>query len=554
VLYDDDVPGRNADPASLSVKRDLRILRQHTFRNIFLARAVSLVGTSMAPVALAFAVLGQPGGSAARLGVVLAGRSIAQVVFMIAGGALADRFPRYRMMVASDLLGVAAQGSVAALFIAGHAPIGVLTGLSALNGAANALFIPASRGLIPQIVAESDLQSATALIQLSQNSASLAGAALSGAVIVALGAGWALAIDAATFLASAVFVLTSRAPRGGHGGRRLTLFSDLREGWQEFRSRQWVWVIVAQFALVNLCFTPCIYVLGPVVAKEHWGGALGWSAVVSAQAIGLIAGSFLAIRIRPAFPLLIATLATFGFLPPFFLLAAHAPVWLAASSMLVNGAAADVFEVLWQTALQEYVPGDKLSRVTSYDALGSFVLGPIGLLLVGPVAAAIGTGRTLFAAGVLVALGNIAALSTPSVRRLPAGRHHDEPAKRALPADEPATLAVPLAFGGLTQSALWTLPCWMPSASTLTFSTSTTVRTASRRSSCAGLRPPGASVPNAIRTASTASRSAGWWRRRGSARPDSSASTRPARRGYATCPREYRRSSGRWSCTLGTNW
>lgn len=412
------------DPA---VRRDLRMLRQHTFRSIFLARAVSLIGTSMAPVALAFAVLGQPGGSAARLGTVIAGRSIAQVVFMIAGGALADRFPRYRLMVTSDLLALAAQGSVAGLFLTGHPPTAVLTGLSAVNGAANALFFPASRALIPQIVGESDLQSATALIRLSQNSASLAGAAISGAVIVAVGAAGALAVDAATFGVSALLVLTSRAPLGGYGGRRMTLVPELREGWHEVRSRRWVWVIIAQFAVVNLCFGPCVYVLGPVVAKAHWGGAIGWSAIVTAQAAGLIAGSFLAMRTRPAYPLRAATLATFGFLPPVFLLAVPAPVWLAAASMLVNGAAADVFEVLWQTALQQHIPGDKLARVTSYDALGSFVLGPLGLLLAGPVAAAIGTGRTLLAAGVLMALGNIAALSTRSVRALPAG----PPARKA---------------------------------------------------------------------------------------------------------------------------
>lgn len=401
-------------------KRDLRIIRQSTFRNILLARAVSLLGTSMAPVALAFAVLGEPGGSAAKLGAVLAGRSTAQVAFLIFGGALADRFPRYRIMVGSDLLALAAQAAVAVLFISGTPPIAPLVALSAVNGAANALFIPASRGLVPQIVGPSELQSANALIRLSQNSASLAGAAISGAVIVAVGADWAIEIDAATFGISAFLVLTSRAPRTGRGARRTALAAELREGWQEFRSRQWVWVIVAQFALVNLCFSPCVYVLGPVVAKQHWGGALAWSAVVTANAIGLISGSFLVMRLRPAHPLLVATLATFGFLPPFFLLAAHAPVWLAAISMLVNGICADVFEVLWMTALQEHIPGDKLSRVTSYDALGSFVLGPLGLLAVGPVAAAAGIGTTLAAAGSLVTAGNVLALCTRPVRRLPA--------------------------------------------------------------------------------------------------------------------------------------
>jgi MFS family permease len=404
------------------VQRDLGILRHRTFRNIFAARAVSLLGTSMAPTALAFAILDQPGGSAAKLGIVLAGRSIAQVIFLLFGGALADRFPRYRIMVGSDVLAFAAQGAIAGLFITRTAPLALLVGLSVVNGAANALFLPASRGLIPEIVDPSQLQSANALIRLSQNSASLAGVAASGAIIVAVGAGWALGLDAATFAVSALLVLTSQAPRSGHARDRTTMLSDLREGWQEFRSRQWVWVIVAQFALVNLCFSPCVYVLGPIVAKEHWGGALAWSVIITANAVGLIGGSFLAMRIRPARPLLVATIATFGFLPPFFLLAVHAPVWLAALSMLGNGLAVDVFEVLWMTALQEYVPSDKLSRVTSYDALGSFVLGPVGLLLVGPVAAAVGIERTLIAAGLLVALGNVFALSVRSVRTLPAAQ------------------------------------------------------------------------------------------------------------------------------------
>jgi hypothetical protein len=399
---------------------DLGLIRQHTFRNFFLARAVSLLGTSMAPVALAFAVLGEPGGSAARLGAVLAGRSIAQVVFLIFGGALADRFPRYRITVGSDVLAFAAQAGVAALFISGTPPLALLVALSAVNGAANALFIPASRGMVPQIVDASRLQSANALIRLSENSARLIGAAMSGAIIVAVGAGWAIGIDAATFGISGVLMLTSGAPRTGRGARGVTLLSELREGWQEFRSRRWVWVMVAQFALVNLCFGPCVYVLGPVVATQHWGGALAWSVVITANAVGLIAGSFLAMRLRPSRPLLVATLATFGFVPPFFLLAVHAPVWLAACSMLVNGASVDVFEVLWLTALQEYIPDDKLARVNSYDALGSFVLGPLGLLAVGPLSAAIGIGTTLVSAGVLVTGGNLFALGNRAVRDLPA--------------------------------------------------------------------------------------------------------------------------------------
>jgi MFS family permease len=402
------------------VKDQFGILRQHTFRHVFLGRAVSLLGTAIAPIALAFAVLGQPGGSATKLGFVMASEAGAQVVFLLVGGVLADRFSRYRLMAGSDLIAFAAQGSVAGLFISRVAPLGLIAALSAVAGAASGIFYPSSRGLIPQIVDGSQLQSANALIRLSQNTASLAGASVSGVIIVGVGAGWALAIDAMSFLVSAGLVLTSRAPRARPAEGSMTVIADLREGWREVVSRQWLWVCIAQFAVVNLCQPPSIDVLGPVVAREHYGGALAWSVIITAQAIGLMAGSLIAMRLRPGSPLLVATIVTFGVVPPLCLLAFHAPVWLVAVSMLANGVAIDVYEVLWLTALQEHIPGGKLSRVSSWDALGAFALGPVGLVLVGPVSAILGTQRTLLCAGSLVAIANLGALLTPSVRRLPA--------------------------------------------------------------------------------------------------------------------------------------
>jgi MFS family permease len=177
---------------------------------------------------------------------------------------------------------------------------------------------------------------------------------------------------------------------------------------------------------VNLCQPTSINVLGPVVAREHYGGALAWSVIVTAQAIGLIAGSLVAMRLRPAFPLLVATIVTMGVVPPLFLLAFHAPVWLVAVSMLGTGVAIDVFEVLWLTAAQQHIPGDKLSRVMSWDALGAFALEPVGLVLVGPISAVLGTQRTLLGAGSLVALANLGALLSPAVRRLPARPHPEQ--------------------------------------------------------------------------------------------------------------------------------
>lgn len=396
------------------------ILRQRAFRHVFLGRAVSLLGTAIAPIALAFAVLGQPDGSAARLGIVMASEAAAQVMFLLLGGVLADRFSRYRVMVGADVLACAAQGSIAGLFITGAAPLGLVAALAAVTGAASGIFYPASRGLIPQIVDGPQLQSANALIRLSQNSASLAGAAMSGVIIASAGAGWGLAVDAASFLVSAGLVLTSRAPRARRAEGAMTVVADLRTGWQEVRSRQWLWVPIAQFAMANLCLGPSINVLGPVVATEHYGGARAWSVIITAEALGLIAGSLAAMRLRPAFPLLAGTIVTFGLVPPVFLLALHAPVWLVAVSMLIFGVTIDVYEVLWMTAMQEHVPGDKLSRVTSWDALGAFALEPVGLVLVGPISAILSPPGMLVCAGALVAMANLSALLTPSVRRLPA--------------------------------------------------------------------------------------------------------------------------------------
>lgn len=409
------------------MKGQFAILRQRTFRHLFLAQAVSWLGTAIAPVALAFAILGR-GGTATDLGLVEACSAGALVASLLAGGVLADRFARYRVMVGSDLVACAAQGAVAALFISGWAPLGLVAALAAVGGAAGGISYPCLRGLVPQVVDGPQVQSANALIQLAQNSTRLLGASISGVLVVGVGAGWGLAFDSLTFLLSAAFVLTSGAPRttpapdkdADAAPEPASILADLRDGWREVRSRQWLWVCIAEFTVVNLCWSPSVQVLGPVVARQHYGGALAWSVIVTAQAVGLVGGSLLAMRLRPAFPLLFATLITFAFLPPFFLLAVHAPVWLVAVSMLGIGVAIDVYEVLWVTTMQENIPADKISRVASWDALGAFVLGPVGLVIVGPVAAVLGTEGTLIGAGGLVLLSTLAALGTPSVRRLPA--------------------------------------------------------------------------------------------------------------------------------------
>jgi MFS family permease len=160
-------------------------------------------------------------------------------------------------------------------------------------------------------------------------------------------------------------------------------------------------------------------VLGPVIAKEHLGGATAWGLLLTASSVGFIVGGLLALRIRPRRILLAATLGFLLTIP--FLLALAGPLSLGVLIALavLAGIGVETFGVLWDTAVQQEIPQDKLSRVTSYDALGSFALIPLGLAVAGPLADAIGTRETILAAAAISLTATLAVLLVRDVRTLP---------------------------------------------------------------------------------------------------------------------------------------
>lgn len=407
--------------------KDLAVLRDRTVAALLAARSISLLGNAIAPVALAFAVLAMPGGSATDLGLILAARTVTQVAFVLLGGVLADRLPKYRVMVGADIVAAAVQAGAATLVILGDANLPALAVLAALNGAAAAVFEPASRSIMPQLVPADALQSANALLKFSMRGGSIVGAALAGVLVAAFGPGTTIAVDAATFLASALLLMVIRAPRQvAPDAPGQTMLAQLAEGWREFTARQWVWAMVGQLAFVNILLAGGFYVLGPVVAEQSLGGAPAWSAVLTAQAVGFVAGTFVAMRIRPRFPLRVAALMTACFPLSLFLLAGPAPLALIAVAAFLAAICIDVFEVTIDTTLQQHIPKESLSRVMSYEALGSFAFVPLGMAAAGPVAEAAGVGRTLTVAAVLIVLSGFAVLLLPSVRNIRAVRSPDQ--------------------------------------------------------------------------------------------------------------------------------
>jgi nicotinamide riboside transporter PnuC len=272
-------------------------------------------------------------------------------------------------------------------------------------------------GILPQTVPETMLQPANALLRLGLNSSYIGGAALGGLVVAVSSPGWAIAVDAATFLAAGALVAAMRLPAGLRMAGS-SFFAELGHGWREFRSRAWLWTIVLQFSFVNAAATGCEGVLGPAVAKAHLGGAAAWGSVLAADSIGLIFGGVAMLRLRPRRMLLWATLGIF--LMPLFPLALAFPLALplVIVSAFVAGFGTEVFGVLWDTTMQQEIPGETLSRVSSYDALGSFALIPLGFAAAGAVAAAIGTRTTFFGAAALIVAATALVLFVRDVRTL----------------------------------------------------------------------------------------------------------------------------------------
>ncbi|MFE9455147.1 MFS transporter [Streptomyces sp. NPDC006739] len=390
--------------------------RDQRFVLLASARTISVLGNGFARVALAFAVLALPGASPGKLSLVLACQSLPQLLFILVGGVIADRMSRSRLMVIADGVGALAYAGLAAMTLSGYAPLALMCGLAVIAGLANALFAPAMDGVVPLVVPSDRLQQANGLLRMSTNTCLFLGLALSGVVVAWVGAGWALAVNAVSFVVSAV--LTGRLRLPTRPVKTSSVWADLREGWQEFTSRQWLWVVVAQCTAVVSVFSATLGVLGPLMAQQHLGGAKSWSVIVAAQALGAIAGAGLAVRVRVSRPILAAVIVTFPAALPMVFLGISAPVWLIAAAMFCAGVASDIFNVLWASTLQREIPEQVLSRVSSYDLFGSLAFAPLGLLAAGPVAQSVGSGTALAGCATVVVLATVAALASPQVRAL----------------------------------------------------------------------------------------------------------------------------------------
>ncbi|MEX1103609.1 MAG: MFS transporter [Dehalococcoidia bacterium] len=394
----------------------LTLFHERNFAFLFAGRCVNFLGNAMAPVALAFAVLDLTD-SASALGLVLAARMVPQVIFLLIGGVVSDRFPRHQVLVGTSLVAGASQLGVAVLLIGGWAELWQIVVLEVINGAAFALFYPADSSVVPLTVPQSRLQEANAVLRLGTNLCMVGGAALAGLLVALLSPGWAIAVDAATFFVGALLVAGMRGISAAAGASS-SIIHDLKEGWNEFIAHRWLWTIVVQFSIMLIGFFGGFLVLGPVVADNEMSGASSWAIIVAAQSVGLLAGGLIVVRWRASRPILVATLSVFVTALPLAAMAMGGSVGVVALAAFAMGVSFEVFSVYWYTALHEHVAPESLARVSSYDALGSMGLSPLGLVAAGPLSDWIGVDQTLWLCVALILVPTALVLLVPEVRNL----------------------------------------------------------------------------------------------------------------------------------------
>ena len=394
------------------------VLAHKYVKRLFLARFISNYGNGMGPIALAFGILGLPNGSANLLGLVLGTTTVLFLIMAPFGGVIADKYGRARMVGLTDMAAGLVLIVQASYFTTGNVPIAVLLIVNGTFGILWGIFWPAFSGVIPAVLPEAGLQKGNALNQLLTNSGMIFGAASAGIFIDVFGVATTLAIDAASFFISGLLIYTFRHLTPRVTGTENSMLTDLRYGWGVFLSFKWIVNLVFAWSFIVMCWAAAENILGPLIALEHFNGAKSWSFVITAESIGLIVGSFIAIKIKVKYPLRFLQLTSFSVTFYIFALAKPQSLLVIAFGAFLFGITLDLWGTLWNTALQRKVPRDVLSRVSSFDAMGSMMFRPIGLAIAGPLSSLFGITNFIYILAALSVVAVAAPLFSAEVRNM----------------------------------------------------------------------------------------------------------------------------------------
>ena len=415
--------------------RRFPVLGFRDFRLLLADRLIAPASVGFSIVGVSFAVL-KATNTATDLSYVLAAQIAPSLVFALIGGVAADRFPPQRVIVVANVLMALGEGTFGVLVLTTRPPLWAMIGLEAVTGTGVAIFYPASQALLPRLVPRALLQEASAISRMAMNTGQMSGAAVAGLLVAAAGAGWALLLCGIGMVTTVPLLLSIRGSRPDAGvpvavqapapvpvpgpaqAPPSSMLTELREGWSEFRSHTWLWVIVAQFCVVMMAWYGAFSVLGPVVARQHLGGPAAWGAITAADAFGLIAGGLVSLRFTPRRPMLFVVLIGGAVAISPLSLAMVLPLPAVCVASFGLGVFVEMMMVQWTVTMARNIPSDKLARVSSYDVLGSVMAMPAGALIAGPLGAAIGISQAQYAAAAVIIIASALALIPRDIRTI----------------------------------------------------------------------------------------------------------------------------------------
>jgi predicted MFS family arabinose efflux permease len=402
--------------------RRLPVLANRSFRLLLADRLLAPMAATFSLVGVSFAVLDLTG-STADLSYVLAAQLGPSAVFALIGGALADRMPPQTVIIAANLMVAVGDGVFGIVALAGHPSLALMIGLQVLSGTGIAVFYPASMALLPRLVPADQMQSASAISRLVMNAAMIAGAALAGFCVAGFGPGWALVGCGAGMLGTVPLLLAIVVrPLDGVPDRAPSMLRELREGWSEFRSHTWLWALALQFCVVLAAWCGGFQVLGPAVAKAHLGGAAAWGLITSVESGGLVVGGLVSLRWTPRRPLRFVALSGAAIAVSPLSLAMLLPLPVICVTAFALGVAIEMMSVIWTVTMAAKIRPEMLARVSAYEGLSSMMGMPVGAVVTGPIAAAVGVQATQYGAVAIIVMASALALIPRDVRHLRAGQ------------------------------------------------------------------------------------------------------------------------------------
>jgi len=387
------------------------------FTSLAISRFISNVGNGVSPIALAYGVLSLPGATGRDLSIVMAARFGPLLAFMLFGGVLADRFRRNRLVGGSDMLGSFLAATSAISLIAGFSSVWLLVLMGALFGILNAIWWPAMSGVLPEILPKEKLTEGNAVIGLMSNFGYIIGTLSGGILVATFGAGWGLLVDAISFFIAGVIVwnlpLIGKIKEKSPG-----ILHDLIVGWKEFISRSWVIAMVFAFAIINMAFESTLSVLGPLNFSDLKTGPKEWSYNLAGLSIGMLLGGIWILKVKIRKPLLLTMVLIALSVVWDFSLALGLPPFISVLAAIFSGISVEIYMVTWATSLQSNIPEESYSRVNSYDALGSYGIAPLGIVIAGPLAMHFGVHALLWITVLITLIAALLALMVRSVREL----------------------------------------------------------------------------------------------------------------------------------------